>query len=83
MCRRTIIVLIHLATTNLYAEKRNIHPNWAPKTWILRSDDITTIMETVVAIQSFFDVFSILRPIQYRNVNLYWRLSRCLDQVNM
>ena len=39
--------------------------------------------DTVVAIQSFFDVFSILRPIQYRNVNLYWRLSRCLDQVNM
>jgi hypothetical protein len=41
------------------------------------------ILETVVAIQSIFDVFSILRPIQYRNVNLYWSLSRCLDQVNM
>ncbi|MBL7143142.1 MAG: RelA/SpoT domain-containing protein, partial [Phycisphaerae bacterium] len=41
-------------------------------------------IETVAAIQSFFDVFGALKPIfQYRNVNLYWRLSRCLDQVNM
>lgn len=44
MCCRIVIVLILLATTNLYAGKRNIHPNWAPKTWMLRPDDITTIM---------------------------------------
>jgi hypothetical protein len=54
--------------------------------WRKRFEAVTGIqtkIETVVAIQSIFDVFSILRPIQYRNVNLYWRLSRCLDQVNM
>ena len=40
--------------------------------------------ETVAAMQSFFDVFGVLKPIfQYRNVNLCWRLSRCLGQANM
>jgi len=40
--------------------------------------------ETVATIQSFFDVFWFKVPIfQYGNSNLYWRLSQCLDQVNM
>ena len=45
---------------------------------------IAVFLETVAAIQSIFDVFCLLVPIlQHRNVNICWRLSRCLDQVNI
>jgi hypothetical protein len=41
-------------------------------------------IETVARIQSIFDVFWLLVPIfQHGNVNLCWRLSRCLDRANM
>jgi len=45
---------------------------------------ILNLFETVVALQSSFDVSCAQMPIlHHRNVNLCWRLSRCLDQVNM
>ena len=43
-----------------------------------------SFFETVAAIQSIFDVSCAQVPIfQHRNLNLCWRLSRCLDQANM
>ena len=69
-------IIHHLLGSHFY----EFNKNFGAGQYLLKN---TGIIETVVAIQSFFDVFSILRPIQYRNVNLYWRLSRCLDQVNM
>ena len=37
-------VSILSAQDTTYAHDRNIHPYWAPMTWQLRADDITTIM---------------------------------------
>jgi len=39
-----LIVMIFCIPFLSQAQQRVIHPNWAPKTWKLRPDDITTIM---------------------------------------
>jgi len=45
---------------------------------------INNFLETVATIQSFFDVSCVQVPIsQHRDLNLCWRLSRCLDRANI
>jgi hypothetical protein len=39
-----LVVLLLFLPSVANTEERNIHPNWAPRVWELRSDDITTIM---------------------------------------
>ena len=57
--------------------------------WVLKIGDTENeinqmIIETVATIQSYFNNFGLLKPIlQHSNINLCWRLSRCLDPVNM
>jgi len=54
------------------------------RAWRFEKLNNTTKIETVATIQSFFNVFWFKMPIfQHRNINLCWRLSKCLDQVNM